>query len=242
MLLNACLTSLLHFCLFFWSKRFLVCPHVRWARVRSLREAECNWNYWLPCTDLHNNYKSQVRSEGSEHGALLASALTTPPTGTPGTWFQGPSLNLNTNTTSPAALLGPKAGAKSVLLSCVSLNFLFLRQGRRCKDKGGNHGGPSRTLWSEKERCHRGGEGLTVQHESPLSNGASSNQNRPQYVHNARVHPGGSSARRERRAEVFPHRVSQLGTMWKYSYTNKMKKRVETAELMLFHFQVGVLF
>lgn len=165
----------------------------------------------IGCRALTYITTTNHRSRGSEHRALQASALTTPPplpSATPGTWFQGPSLNLNTNATSPAALFGLKDGSKSVLLSCVPLNFPFSRQGKRCKDRGGNHGGPSRMLWSEKERCHRGGGGLTVQHESPLSNGASSHQHRPQCVHNARVHPGGSSARRERRAEAFPHWVS----------------------------------
>lgn len=65
------------------------------------------------------------------------------------------------------------------------------------------------------ERCEVRKNGATivvVQRESPLSNGASSHPHRPHCVHNARVHSGGSSARRERRAEVFPRQVSELGT------------------------------
>lgn len=77
----------------------------------------------------------------------------------------------------------------------------------------GTTGDKAERCESEEERCRcGGGGGITVQRESPLSNGASSHQHRPHCVHNARVHSGGSSARRERRAEVFPHQVSELGT------------------------------
>lgn len=53
---------------------------------------------------------------------------------------------------------------------------------------------------------------MTVQRESPLSNGAFSHQHRPHCVCSAREHSGGSAGTRERRGEVLPHQGSKLGS------------------------------